>query len=234
MENLSPEHTQAQLLLTGDGSHSLVWPQMDESYHSRHGAVRESRHVFLSEGLAHWQSQHPERTTVRILEVGFGTGLNAALALEASLRQPVLQVDFVSLEAFPVPLDLVQQLNYPNFLDSQARPYFLALHQADWNQWSIITPNFRLRKENSRLEDWHSDQKYDLVFFDAFAPKKQQEMWQLDLIQKTVVNLDTGGVWVSYCATGQLRRDLKTCGLIVERLPGPPGKREMTRGTKLD
>lgn len=229
----TPEHQNVTFIETGDGSHSLVWPNMDEAYHSRHGAVRESRHVFIAEGIEKWLRDNPNPAVIRIFEVGFGTGLNALLSLEFTLRNPDLSIFYHSLEAYPIQPNMAHLLNYPHFVDEAARPYFPLLHQADWGEALPITEGFTLYKEQVRLEDWHPRSNHaDVVFFDAFAPNKQAEMWDFTLIEKSVQTLRIGGVWVSYCATGQLRRDLKACALLVEKPAGPPGKREMTRGTR--
>lgn len=223
-----------ELIFTRDGSHSLLWPKMDEAYHSRHGAVQESRHVFIKEGIENWLSLNPDVTRLNVLEVGFGTGLNAILCLEFTLRNPQISIFFHSLEAFPIQAEVAQALNYPDFLDQAARSYFAALHQADWEKEVQLTPNFSILKEQVRLEDWEVvRENSDVIFFDAFAPNKQAEMWDFALIEKSVQAMKAGAVWVSYCATGQLRRNLKACKLDVEKPAGPPGKREMTRGTRV-
>lgn len=228
-----PENQSVSFIETGDGSHSLVWPTMDEAYHSRHGAVQESRHVFVAEGIEKWIRENPDPALLRIFEVGFGTGLNAILSLEFVQRHPNIRIFYHSLEAYPVQPKLAHLLNYPHFIEAAARPYFPVLHKAKWDISVPITDRFTLHKEKVRLEDWPARSNHaDLVFFDAFAPNKQAEMWTFTLIEKSVQTLRKGGVWVSYCATGQLRRDLKACNLVVEKPAGPPGKREMTRGTK--
>lgn len=218
------------IITTSDGSHSLIQTHLDETYHSRHGAVQESRHVFIQEGLHHWLKSYPQQE-INILEIGFGTGLNALLTWQEAMNKN-LKVSYTTLEAFPVPLELVKQLNYATQLGLDEK-IFHRLHEAPWNTAAEIQPGFRLHKLNGTLQEAQFAENYfDLIYFDAFAPNKQPEMWELPMLMKTTDTLKAGGIFVTYCAKGQLKRDLKTLGLTVESLPGPPGKREMVRGVR--
>lgn len=219
-----------QIITTADGSHSLLNTQLNETYHSRHGAMRESLHVFIRQGLDYFMSKQ-DLKEVHILEVGFGTGLNALLALQSVLEKDY-KIIYTSLEAYPINEEIWKQLNYTES-SLAMKDFFNKLHEAPWNQTYSIHTRFLLRKENVMLQD--ADLKsdhFDLIFFDAFAPSKQPEMWEASVIRKIALSMKTKGVFVTYCAKGQLKRDLRDAGLAVETLPGPPGKREMVRGTK--
>ncbi|HMJ69826.1 MAG TPA: tRNA (5-methylaminomethyl-2-thiouridine)(34)-methyltransferase MnmD [Cyclobacteriaceae bacterium] len=209
-----------KLILTSDGSHSLLNTALDETYHSRHGAVQESMHVFIKHGLETWAAKNPGKT-VNIFEVGFGTGLNGLLTALTGLP-----VNYTAIEAFPLGEPVYSVLNYsPHELLQQ-------LHRAPWNEWTEITDNFRLKKIESELEKTTLTDHYDMIYFDAFAPSKQPSMWELPVLTKVCGTLPAGGIFVTYCAKGQLKRDLRSLGFEVETLVGPPGKKEMVRGTK--
>ena len=217
-----------EIITTSDGSHSLLNTQLNETYHSVHGAIRESIHVFINKGFELViDRDHPKE--IHILEIGFGTGLNALLTLQKSLAISV-KVFYTTVETFPLAEDVWSKLNYTETLGS--REYFEKIHHAPWMQWQEITPNFQLFKINGTLQQTSfPDNKYDLIYFDAFAPNKQPEMWEVDVLKKVTDHLNVNGVFVTYCAKGQLKRDLKSLGLEVETLEGPPGKKEMVRGT---
>jgi tRNA U34 5-methylaminomethyl-2-thiouridine-forming methyltransferase MnmC len=217
-----------RLLESGDGSHTLYNAQLDETYHSTHGALTESRHVFIAHGLVPFLEKQPEAA---VLEIGFGTGLNALLSLEKAVEMGK-KITYHTLETFPLPAEVVNGLNYSQYFSPTLFEPFLAMHQAPWNGETVISENFLLTKLNTPLQEFSSSVLFDVIYFDAFAPRKQPEMWSAENMEKAIRNLKKGGIFVTYCATGQLRRDLKTLGLEVEKLPGPPGKREMTRGWK--
>jgi tRNA U34 5-methylaminomethyl-2-thiouridine-forming methyltransferase MnmC len=221
-----------QIITTSDGSHSLINTQLNETYHSTHGAVQESIHVFIKNGLEFFQ-QIKRSTEIKILEVGFGTGLNALLTLQYSLALPI-KIQYESLEAFPVDQQTVSQLNYPKTINfPEAETYFKQLHKANWDDQNVVTDSFTLFKRHVKIQDIDLGvEKFDLIYFDAFAPSKQPEMWELPILKKIEQSLKSRGVFVTYCAKGQLKRDLKTLGLIVETLSGPPGKKEMVRAVK--
>ena len=215
-----------KIIVTGDGSHSLLNEALDETYHSRHGAVRESLHVFIEHGFNHLlKTQAPK--SISVLEVGFGTGLNALLTLAEAEKNKVT-VAYTSVETNPLPKEIWINLNYPD-----PNNFFIDIHQANWQKWCAINTHFSLFKIEKPIQQVELlPSHYDLIYFDAFAPNKQAEMWELEVLDKVAKALKPGGVFVTYCAKGQLKRDLKSLGLVVESLPGPPGKREMVRATK--
>jgi tRNA U34 5-methylaminomethyl-2-thiouridine-forming methyltransferase MnmC len=223
---------EVRIITTEDGSHSLYLPHLNETYHSFHGALQESRHVFIQMGLRHISNTAPNQV-LNILEIGFGTGLNALLTLLETIGHG-LSVHYHSLEPFPLPSAITGQLNYGEMAGGpQGRDYFQRLHEAPWNQDVQITDGFCLHKVLGKLEEKDLVQDYyHVVYFDAFAPNKQGELWEREVLNKVVQAMAPGGVFVTYCAKGQLKRDLKTLGLEVETLPGPPGKKEMVRATK--
>jgi tRNA U34 5-methylaminomethyl-2-thiouridine-forming methyltransferase MnmC len=215
-----------KIIITDDGSHSLLNEAMDETYHSRHGAVQESRHVFIEQGFhAFVKAQKPK--SISILEVGLGTGLNALLTLTEAIENEIV-VDYTSLETFPLGQEVWKNLNYHD-----PHNLFKELHQADWDKKCDIHTYFKLLKVRKSLQAVHLGLlSYDVIYFDAFAPNKQPEMWEFPILEKVVKTMQSGSMFVTYCAKGQLKRDLKSLGLIVESLPGPPGKREMVRALK--
>jgi tRNA U34 5-methylaminomethyl-2-thiouridine-forming methyltransferase MnmC len=217
-----------EIITTGDGSHSLLNTDLNETYHSRHGAVQESLHVFIQEGLD--QTLATGASTVSVVEVGFGTGLNALLTAQRAEEKGVT-VHYTSLETMPLPEELWMQLNYT--AAPAAQTLFNDIHLAPWNQPVDVRPTFQLQKLTVSLQDAALPAaQTDVVYFDAFAPNKQPEMWTYDMLAKAVHTLRPGGMFVTYCAKGQLKRDLKALGLTVETLPGPPGKKEMVRGVR--
>jgi tRNA U34 5-methylaminomethyl-2-thiouridine-forming methyltransferase MnmC len=216
-----------EVIATDDGSHSILNTALQETYHSRHGAVQESTHVFIDHGLR--VAELTRKESLRILEIGFGTGLNAALTLlEAGRRN--LGITYESWEKFPLPAHVIDQLNYGAILGDIES--FHALHQAPWNVITTIRPGFELYKRVRDILAEPLEGNFDLIYYDAFAPSKQPEMWTQEILRKVTSALAPGGLLVTYCAKGQVKRDLAALGLTVETLPGPPGKKEMTRATR--
>jgi tRNA U34 5-methylaminomethyl-2-thiouridine-forming methyltransferase MnmC len=203
---------------------------MNETYHSRHGAMQESNYVFIEKGLG-FLCARGSLPKISVLEVGFGTGLNAWLSLRWA-REQKIQLRYHSLETFPLPAEIWNLLNYHS--DPAGASQFQKLHQEPWHEWHDTDPFFRLYKENQSLQtvSLHPS-SYDLIFFDAFAPNKQPEMWEYPMLEKVISAMKQGAVFVTYCAKGQLKRDLKSLKLEVESLAGPPGKREMIRAIKI-
>lgn len=219
-----------KIIETRDGSHSLLNEQLNETYHSVHGALQESKHVFIQEGLG-FVFKNLEKKAVNILEVGFGTGLNALLTLQFSIANN-LTIHYTSLEAFPIEENIWSKLNYAESTESKVQ--FEKLHRAEWDKQVEITPGFQLQKLHTTLQRVELEKsRFDLIYFDAFAPNKQPEMWELSILQKIADAMNSGGVFVTYCAKGQLKRDLQSLNLKVETLQGPPGKREMVRAIKI-
>jgi tRNA U34 5-methylaminomethyl-2-thiouridine-forming methyltransferase MnmC len=219
-----------KIIVTEDGSHSLYHEGLKETYHSFHGALQESVHVFIEKGLRFWRTKSGLPKEVDIFEVGFGTGLNALLAAQFAIENEV-RVNFTSLEPFPLGLDIITQLNYAQLIgQDKLKTVFEELHNAKWDTAVEINPFFSIHKVKNKLEDFQTEERFDVLFFDAFAPSKQAELWTADLLQKCYNLLRGGGVFTTYSAKGQLKRDLKSVGFELETLPGPPGKKEMVRG----
>lgn len=242
---------------TDDGSATLFVPELNEHYHSTKGARTESQHIFIEMGLKASASTSP-----RVLEVGFGTGLNAWLTLEEAERSG-RQIHYTGLELYPLEWQTVKQLEYVSSdeqltVNGEAQPsveLFERLHTAAWQEDVQLTPHFTLRKvkadvnklrvENGELRVNNNNDSvagspfstlnspFNLIYFDAFAPEKQPEMWSQELFNNLYVLLEKGGILTTYCAKGVVRRMLQAAGFIVERLPGPPGgKREILRARK--
>lgn len=221
-------YTMIEIIFTKDGSHTLKNLNLNETYHSIHGAVQESLHVFIRHGLAFVQEKSPPK--ISTLEIGFGTGLNAWLTAR-HLRHVDLQVEYETLESFPLEESVWSKLNYAQ--EDADKELFAQLHFADWNKPIQVSANFELHKKHVSVQEADLPlSKFDLIYFDAFAPEKQPEMWSHAVLQKVVATMKPGGIFVTYCAKGQVKRDLKKLGLSVEALPGPPGKREMIRAHK--
>ncbi|MDG1477518.1 MAG: tRNA (5-methylaminomethyl-2-thiouridine)(34)-methyltransferase MnmD [Vicingaceae bacterium] len=218
-----------ELKITADGSHTLFIPELDETYHSTHGAIQEAKHVFINAGLKCCNLE-----TLSVLEIGFGTGLNAFLTFLESQKDR-RKLSYTSLEAFPLELDLIKELNYTKqlSLDAQDEQLFNKIHEIEWGNYHEISSRFKLKKLSEKLENFNPIEKYDLIYFDAFGPRVQPEMWTIPIFEKMYNCLNTNGVLVTYCAKGTVKRGLKEVGFNVESLPGPPGKREMTRAQKL-
>ena len=217
-----------KVIETQDGSHSVFSEKFGVSYHSKYGAVQESRHVFIEEGLF---VKALVKKQFRILEMGFGSGLNAFLSfLEAEKRQ--LQLHYTTVEAYPLPVELALELNYPAILNAESQASaFAELHESAWNEDVRLSPNFTLRKILLPIEEATFEARFDLIFFDAFAPDTQPELWEETLMRKMYEALLPGGILVTYCAKGSFKRTLKAVGFEVETLKGPPGKREMVRAS---
>lgn len=212
---------------TADGSQTLFVPQLDEHYHSVKGALTESLHIFIHSGLNESKAEEP-----RILEVGFGTALNAFLTLVESAEKG-RTIHYTSLEKYPLSMDIIDKMEYTKFVDPRFESYYRILHEISWNEWNSITPLFHLRKVETDLTTLSFKEKYDVIYFDAFAPEKQPEMWTQDIMDKIYGCLNPGGIFVTYCAKGVVRRMLQASGFVTERLPGPPGgKREILRARK--
>lgn len=215
-----------EIQLTADGSYTLYIPEMDEHYHSVNGAIQESRHVFLGAGLH--QLHQP---AITVFEVGFGTGLNAFLTLLDAEKRGVAVV-YYSIELYPLSPDLIRQLNYGAVLSPEKEHLFFLLHEAEWEKEIPVSERFTLHKMQGDLNQCVFPVGIDLVYFDAFAPDKQPEVWNQSLFERLYAKMAPGGVLTTYCAKGVVRRMMHAAGFRVERIPGPPGKREMLRATK--
>ncbi len=213
-----------ELVFTADGSTSLKILDWDECYHSRHGAIAESQHVFIKNGL------HQFKQSVNILEIGFGTGLNALLtALDASKRN--LAVRYVGIDAYPLPLNEANHMNFSDALEVSPT-LFNSMHQTPWGEYCEISPNFRLCKQQQFLQELQTDHPFDLVYFDAFGYRVQPELWTTAVFKRIYNMMNAEGILVTYASKSVVRKNLIEVGFTVEKLPGPPGKREMLRAIK--
>ena len=220
-----------RIITTEDGSHSLFDENRKEAYHSTRGARGESMHVFIKEGLEAWSAAN-DKEDIRILEVGLGTGLNAFLTAIWSRTENNHKIHFTSLEPFPIKKELYKNLNY--FNSEEEKELLLQIHETDWEVEVPLLPSFKLFKAASRLEDFKTLNPFDIIFFDAFAPGKQPEIWSLQNLKKCFFLLNPRGLFATYCAQGRFKRNLKEAGFTVETLRGAVGKREMVRGRKDD
>lgn len=212
---------------TADGSYTLYIPELDEHYHSVKGALTESQHIFIEMGLNHSTALEPN-----ILEIGLGTGLNAFLTL-ITAEEKQRKVHYTGIEKFPLAEEMTRSLNYPALIGKGYVAEFTAIHQANWGEQTSLTPYFDLYKIKGDFTHYTFKQSYDVIYFDAFAPEKQPEMWEQSLFDALYGVLNEGGILTTYCAKGVVRRMLQSAGFLVERLPGPPGgKREILRATK--
>jgi tRNA U34 5-methylaminomethyl-2-thiouridine-forming methyltransferase MnmC len=231
-----------KLIITEDGSHSLYVEELDERYHSIHGAIQESKHVFIEAGLK-WSASllnSPKKGNegIAILEIGLGTGLNALLTMieNQQLKRPI---HYTALEAYPISTDLIAALNYTDLLTSSTnsktwlQQLFDTIHYSEWDQTTVMSEKFRLSKLKNTLQHVQFQDKFNLVYFDAFGPSVQPEMWTDEMFSKIRDTLAENGILVTYCAKGSVKRTLKKIGFEIESLQGPPGKREMIRAIKI-
>ncbi|MEP0211831.1 MAG: tRNA (5-methylaminomethyl-2-thiouridine)(34)-methyltransferase MnmD [Cellulophaga sp.] len=216
-----------KIITTGDGSKTIQIEDWNEQYHSIHGAVQEAYHVFIKHGLSLFKDE-----PVSILEIGFGTGLNAIItALEAFKSN--LTINYTGVEAYPVSLEEVSQLNYIEQLNAkESADVFAKMHKVEWEVSNTILPNFQLLKRKQDFLEITDKATYNLIYFDAFGARVQPELWTETVFKIMYNALKTNGVLVTYAAKGSVRRAMLAVGFKVERLPGPPGKREMLRATK--
>lgn len=225
MSNLTPV---PKIILTADGSPTLWNAALDETYHSMHGAISESLHVFIRHGLLHAAIQ---KTSLSIFEVGLGSGLNALLSWETGEKHSLV-IHYWGVEISPLPNSLTRQLEF-NTGQAGSGEKLQRLHDAAWETDVALGRDFTLKKaEADLLRCSLLPESIDVIFFDAFAPSVQPEMWTKEVFDKMFYSLRKNGVLVTYCAKGQVRRDMQAAGFVVERLPGPAGKREMLRATK--
>ena len=207
-----------ELLQTADGSFTLFIPEVEETYHSTHGAVQESMHVFIENGM-----KACDKEMIRVLEVGLGTGLNAILTLQHATKK----IDYCALEPYPLSKEILNEL-----VTSGSDQFEMKFHASNVGEWISIQENFSFVRMEIGLEEFSSEEKFDVIYYDAFGPRVEPGLWTLERMQQCFDLLNEGGVFVTYCAKGEVRRNLQAAGFIVERLAGPPGKREMLRGVK--
>lgn len=214
---------------TGDGSITLHIPEWNEQYHSKHGAIAEANHVFIKEGWQHYFSENTA-DSIKILEIGFGTGLNALLTFFESQKDNK-SVMYQTVEAYPLELEHIEKLNYPDLLNV-SKDVFLKIHTEKWEIENTISDNFSILKQQKFFDEIENTNEFNLIYFDAFGARVQPELWTESIFSKMYQSLQSGGKLVTYAANGNARRAMLAAGFLVERLPGPPGKREMLRATK--
>ncbi|MFV0417662.1 MAG: tRNA (5-methylaminomethyl-2-thiouridine)(34)-methyltransferase MnmD [Dysgonomonas sp.] len=218
-----------EIELTADGSHTLFVPALNEHYHSVNGAMQESTHIFINAGL-----HRCEKTEISIFEVGFGTGLNAFLTLLDN-RVSAKTIHYTTIEVYPLSESIIRKLNYADKCTEVERDLFYQLHTSDWDKEILITNQFYLTKLQTDFTSFDLsslNKPFDVIYFDAFAPEKQADMWSQDIFDNLYSITAANGILVTYCAKGIVRRMMQQAGYKVERLPGPPGKREMLRAIK--
>lgn len=220
-----------QPVITKDGSHTVSVPEMNVTYHSLHGAIQESLHVFIEAGLKYWLSNF-NHGDIHIFEMGFGTGLNALLTyIEAEKRN--IPVHYTAVELFPLQPEEIKSLNYCEQLKRpDLVPVFERLHDSEWEKEINMSSFFKLQKVKTNLANFSSNQHFNVIYFDAFAPTAQPDLWTKEIFQKLNSMLYPGGLLTTYCSKGEVRRAMQAAGFIVEKIPGPPGKREMVRAKK--
>jgi len=221
-----------KIIITNDGSTSLALLDVKESYHSTFGAIQEAEFVYIKNGLNHIFKTLKDNENLAVLEMGFGTGLNAFLTYLYANKNKI-KIDYLGVEAFPLNANEISQLNYISQLKAENETQVFAdFHKINPNKKTEIKPNFNLTIKNDLLQNITPQTQFNLIYFDAFGPEIQPELWTVDVFKKMYDALLPKGVLVTYSAKGQVRRNMQMAGFTVVRLPGPPGKREMLRATK--
>ncbi|RLD65158.1 MAG: SAM-dependent methyltransferase [Bacteroidetes bacterium] len=218
----------SKIIITEDGSHTVLDSRIAETYHSENGAINESQHVFIQNGLS-----QIEKDEINILEIGFGTGLNALLTCQFAIEHKK-KINYLAIEKFPLKQEIIQQLNYPEKLNID-KEVFLNLHSSEWNKLQNLNLSFGLNKQHFDLLDYDfSKQKnIDLVYFDAFSPSKQPELWTANIFEQLYRTMSNGGLLTTYSSAGIVKRALRAVGFNVKRKPGPKGKFHMLNAFKL-
>lgn len=211
-----------KIITTSDGSTTIQLIDWDECYHSKHGAIQEAYHVFIKNGLSLMDEK-----SISILEIGFGTGLNAFITfLEAQKNN--LNIEYTGVEAYPVALEEALAMNYVSELNAISfQKQFEAMHQSDWEEKIVMNENFNLTKTNQFFNDIEFENQFDLIYFDAFGFRVQPELWSTQIFEKMYKSLKNKGILVTYAARGVVKRSMQEVGFVVKKVPGPPGKREM-------
>ncbi len=217
-----------EIKLTEDGSHTIFIPELNEHYHSTHGAIQEAIHVYINAGL-----KYSDKNPISILEIGFGTGLNAYLTL-VEAENNKRSIIYHSLEHYPIEEEQLKVLNYPDLIDFEKRNLFNQLHESEWNKSCEISNHFSLKKISGDLKKVDFKDKYDLIFFDAFAPDIQPKLWTEVIFRKLYNCLNSDAKLVTYCSKGIVKRALRASGFEVKRLAGPPGKHHILRASKIE
>ncbi|MDY0140286.1 MAG: tRNA (5-methylaminomethyl-2-thiouridine)(34)-methyltransferase MnmD [Bacteroidales bacterium] len=213
-----------EIYLTTDGSKTLYSKEFDEHYHSKNGAFTESQHIFINLGF-----KTIEKPEVNILEIGYGTGLNAIMTYKSNELNPK-KVFYHGIEKFPISSETFKNMGYIEYFDLTSRE--IKIFSEDWDKPLKISQNFKLLKQNTDFIKFTPQRSYDLIYFDAFSPDTQPEMWTYENLKKILTKLSTDGVFVTYCSRGDLKRNLRTLGMNLKRFSGPPGKRHVIRASK--
>jgi tRNA U34 5-methylaminomethyl-2-thiouridine-forming methyltransferase MnmC len=216
-----------ELIITSDGSHTIFVPELNEHFHSIHGAVQESTFIFIKNGFEFCKAD-----PISILEIGFGTGLNALLTASAGISGS-REVNYTSIEKYPLEAKIISSLNHYKFAGKNGKEVFHLIHSSPWNVFVNICKNFTLKKIKADFTKVDPSGSFDLIYFDAFGPDKQPEMWTRELFSGISSVTNKHGILVTYSAKGEVKRSLKSCGFDVTLLPGPPGKRQMIRAVKI-
>ncbi|MCY4161945.1 MAG: tRNA (5-methylaminomethyl-2-thiouridine)(34)-methyltransferase MnmD [Flavobacteriaceae bacterium] len=221
-----------KLILTADGSPTFQLSHQSETYHSKNGALTESLHVFIERGMNHWLKLNSWNSTLDILEMGFGTGLNCILTI-TKLKGNHLEVSYDAIEAYPLSFDEVASFSRNKSFNTHfSSQKLLDLHKLSWNDYHELELNIRVKKIKSKVQNFSFQKKYDLIYYDAFAKFLQPELWTSEFIQSMTSSLNSNGVFITYAAFADLRDALKKSNMKIERLKGPLGKREITRAIK--
>ena len=223
---MAESHEILRIVETKDGSNTLFHSELDEHYHSLHGAYQESMHVFIEMGLNYLKN----RDKINILEIGFGTGLNAMLTLIHQSKN--IRINYHGLELYPLEKEIIHSLGYDDLIDTKYSETFYELHNCDWGKDILINDQFILHKIQDSIHSINFSKRFDLLYFDAFAPRPQPDMWTEEVFRKLYDVMKKGGILVTYCSKGDVRRAMLAAGFEVQKLPGPPGKREMLRASK--
>ena len=217
-----------EIIITNDGSSSIYIPELNETYHSKNGAIQEAYHVFINAGFS-----QINKNSINILEIGFGTGLNAFITyLEA--KKTNTQINYIGVEAYPVSHEEIKVLNYVKELNvNSEHSVFDMMHHLDWGVENEISPQFKITKRKQLFQDINDFECYDLIYFDAFGFSVQPELWSEEIFQAMYNSLLINGILVTYACRGSIKRAMLKVGFKVEKLPGAPGKREMLRALKI-
>ncbi|RKS03173.1 tRNA (5-methylaminomethyl-2-thiouridine)(34)-methyltransferase MnmD [Flavobacterium sp. 102] len=216
-----------EIIQTQDGSTTIHLPEWNESYHSKHGAIQEAYHVFIKNGFSLFEGK-----SISILEIGFGTGLNAFITYLEAKKNTNQTINYVGVEAYPVVLEEALQMNYAKEIDKNEQQVFELMHQSDWEETNSISADFTLTKRKQFFQDIKDSNTFDLIYFDAFGFRVQPELWSEAIFKSMYEALKPNGVLVTYACRTSIKKAMLSAGFSVEKLPGAPGKREMLRATK--
>lgn len=219
-----------KVVKTADGSDTILVDELGVSYHSKHGAIQESIHVFIEAGLAFYKTQMPDKQSIRVFEMGLGTGLNALLTCQYTHKNS-MNISYTAVEQYPATKEEVSVLNYSSLLQDDTN-ILTNIHTSEWEKTTGISDTFSFKKVHTSLQEYVPDEQYDIVYYDAFAPNAQPELWITDIFSKLYSMMSDNAILVTYCSKGDVRRAMLSVGFEVQKIPGPPGKREMLRATK--